>query len=168
MKIEKKIEQIPKTALDERFRQICTDLIEGANQSVYIIAGEMGSLYFPDMHAATAKAHGKGAKVLAYATEKTPAHLRNFALSIGVKLYIGSKPLKQHYLVVDGKHFVKSINKPTDRETIPGEREGEVHYNDPEGAEEIIRIFEELCSNGKLVTTLDKKADPLYQFLYGK
>jgi hypothetical protein len=163
-----KVEQIPRTALDEKFRQVCTKLIDGASESVYVIAGEMGSLYFPDMHTATAKAHDKGAEVYAYATEKTPAHLRNFALSIGVKLYIGSKPLKEHYLVIDGKHFVKSINKPIDRETILGEREGEVHYDDPEGAKDIIRMFEELCSNGKLVTSLDKKADPLYQFLYGK
>lgn len=163
-----RVEKIPRTALDERFREVSTQLIANANESVYVIAGELGSLYFQDMHRATAKAHDRVSKgIYAYATEKTPPNLRNFAVSIGIELYIGEKGLTEHYLVVDRKHFVKSINKPLNRETTVGEREGEVHYDDPEGADEIIRMFNELKSAAKQVVSIDKKADPFFQFLYG-
>lgn len=163
-----RVEKIPRTALDERFREVSTQLIANANESVCVIAGELGSLYFQDMHRATAKAHDRVSKgIYAYATEKTPSNLRNFAVSIGIELYIGEKGLIEHYLVVDRKHFVKSINKPLNRETTVDEREGEVHYDDPEGADGIIGMFNELKSAAKQVISIDKKADPFYQFLYG-
>jgi len=159
--------EIKKTPLDREFREICTKLISEAKESVYVIAGELGSLKAPDMQSATVEAVAKrGVKGYAYASNHAEKTMQNYAISIGCRLYIGERYEETHYLVIDGKHVVQSDNKIEGRKTKIGTREGWVYYDDPEKAKEIINKFEELKQQAREITTIDKTIDPFYQLVH--
>lgn len=157
---------ILKTPMDEEFRKICTDLINGAQESVYVIAGELNSLKAPDMQYATVEAIAKrNVKGFVYATNYAEKTIQNYAVSIGCKLYIGKKYEDKHYLVIDGKHVVQSDNKKMGENTKVGTRQGWVYYDKPKKAKEVIQKFEKLKQQAEEVTTIDKTVDPFYQLI---
>lgn len=159
--------EIKKTPLDREFREICTQLISEAKESVYIIAGELGSLKAPDMQYATVEAIAKrDVKGFAYASNHAEKTMQNYAVSIGCKLYIGEKYERTHYMVIDGKHVVQSDNKIQGKKTKIGTRQGWVYYDEPEKAEEVIKKFEELKKQAKEITTIDKTIDPFYKLVH--
>lgn len=161
--------RISKSLGDEKFRKYCVELLDSARKSVYIIAGELGSLAFPDLQMATYKASKRsGVKVQMYATKFTPVTSRNYAVACGYDLFIGEEGLKKHYLVVDEKNFVESLDKEIGKPTVIGERCGWAHYDDEKGAKKIIEQFNDLVSkkDTKKISTVDEKAEPLYQFLH--
>ena len=158
--------EIVKTPLDEDFRRICTSLINEAKDSIYVIAGELGSLKAPDMQYATVQAVAqRNVKGYAYATHLADKSIKNYAVTIGCKLYIGEKYENTHYLVVDGKHTVQSDDKRMGQNTKVGTRQGWVYYDEPEKARKTIKKFEELKQQAAEVNTIDKAADPFYQLI---
>lgn len=160
------IKYIGRSVLDRDFRAACKGLIKGANESIHLIAGELGSLKLIDIQNAFYEATTKkDVSAYAYATERTAPEMRNYAVSLGFELWIGKKSLPDHYLVIDRKHYVRSMNKRLDAGTQIGERIAEVHLNDPEGAEKIIKGFENLKQDAEKISSVDKKLDPFYQFL---
>lgn len=161
--------KINPSVADEEFTNRCIEMLNSAKKSVHIIAGELGSLAFPDLQMATYKASKRpGVKVKMYATGHTPESSRNYAVACGYDLYIGKKPHDPHYLLVDGKHFVESICKKEGEATVIGERKGWAHYNDKKGGQKILKLFEKLSTDkdAKKITSVNRKAEPLYQFLY--
>lgn len=164
------MEKIPikKSLGDEEFRKFCGEMLDSARKNVYIIAGELGSLTFPDLQMATYKASKRpGVKVKMYATEFTPITSRNYAVACGYELFIGKKGLKKHYLVVDEKDFVESLDKEIGKPTIVGERCGWAHYGNRNAAKEILKQFRDLVADKdtKKISAVDVEAEPLYQFL---
>lgn len=159
--------EIVKTPLDRDFRKICTDLINESEESIYVIAGELGSLKAPDMQYATVQAVAeRDVKGYAYATHYAEESIKNYAVSIGCKLYIGEKYENVHYLVIDGKHVVQSNDKKMGHNTKVGTRQGWVYYNEPEKAQEIIKKFEELKQQAVEVNTIDRTIDPFYKLVH--
>jgi hypothetical protein len=158
-------EPIERTPLDRKFMGICAGLISAAQLSIYLIAGELGSLTFPQIQRAIYNPGKPKIQRFAYATNYTPQEIRNYALSIGFELYIGKRGLTEHYLVVDEKHVVESLCKVPGRATIPGEREGVLYRDNPQKAKEVIAHFEELKSQADQIKEIDVKADPFYQLI---
>lgn len=160
---------IEKSLADEEFTKRCVEMLNLAKKSVHIIAGELGSLAFPDLQMATYKASKRpGVKVKMYATTYTPIPSRNYAVACGYDLYIGKKPHDPHYLLVDGVNFVESICKKEGQATIIGERKGWAHYDDERGGQKVLKTFNDLASDKdtKKITSVNRKAEPLYQFLH--
>lgn len=151
--------------LDIEFRELCTRLINSASSEVMIIAGELSSLLFPDMQRATYNAVRNGIPVRMYATERVPQYLRNFALSIGCELYIGTQPVLHHYLVIDRKHYVISKKRKVAVPTPIGRRRGAAYLDDPKGARKIAAQFESLITHARRVSEIEKLGDPGYSYL---
>ncbi|QLH11236.1 hypothetical protein [Nitrosarchaeum sp. AC2] len=158
---------IEKSLFDEKFREECVKMLDSARHDVYIIAGELGSLKFDDVRNATEDAARRGVKVHAYATGRTPKTFQNYCVSRGYELYIGKRGLDTHYLLVDDKNMVISINKDPDNITAVGTREADVKYGDHKKAKEIINVFSDLVSEPttRKITEFDKMQDPFYKLL---
>ncbi|MFY9300332.1 MAG: hypothetical protein WAO91_04000 [Candidatus Nitrosotenuis sp.] len=160
--LSKRIEQ---SLFDEKFRETCVKILDSARHEIYIIAGELGSLKFYDMREATEHAARRGVKVHVYATNRTPDTFRNYCVSRGYELFIGTVGLPTHYLLVDRENMVISMNKKPNEATKVGERVGEERHGDKQKGEEILKIFKERINdkNTIKITDFDKMKDPFYQ-----
>jgi hypothetical protein len=151
--------------LDAEFRDVCTDFIEKASKEMIVIAGELGSLLFPDMQRATYDAVRRHVQVKMYATERVPQYLRNFALSIGCELSIGHEPAADHYLVIDRKHFVISRKSGAGIPTPVGKRQGVAYLDNPDGAAQVVALFNKLSKRAHKISKINKLADAGYSFV---
>lgn len=159
-------EPIRRSPLDREFMEICANLIAGAVSSVYLIAGELGSLTYPQIQRAIYGPGKTRIRRYAYATVDTPQEIRNYALSIGFELYIGKEGLNKHYLVVDERHVIESLNKTPGKATVPGEREAVIYRDNPSKAEEVIEIFGRLKSDADRITDIEMESDPFNKLMH--
>jgi hypothetical protein len=152
----KKVE-IKKTELDEDFRQKVKELLDSAKRDVVIITGEGAAFGYLDLRWATERAVERGVKIKIYATNPVPEFL-NKVLMLGCKVYRGERKAGDHFLVVDGKHWVVSREHPPQ---VTGGRHGEVHLNDRKGAKKILAEFDCLIKSARQVRTPMWNEDPL-------
>jgi len=144
---------------DEQFRSHASKLIDSARNEILIISGEIGSYRFLDLKWAAERARKRGVSIRVYAS-KPPQRIVNGLLARGIEVYIGP-PVRDHYLVVDGKSYIHSKPHPP----VLGKREGEVHLNQPREAKKIVSLFEELLAGARPVKRIDWEKDPLWRAL---
>ncbi len=144
---------------DEQFRSHASKLIDSARNEILIISGEIGSYRFLDLKWAAERARKRGVSIRVYAS-KPPQRIVNGLLARGIEVYIGP-PVRDHYLVVDGKSYIHSKPHPP----VLGKREGEVHLNQPRRAKKVVSLFEELLAGASPVKKIDWEKDPLWRAL---
>lgn len=156
---EMKIIEVLRSPLDRTFREQVYKLLSLANEEIIVMGGELSSYDFFDLRDAFDTAIEKGVKARVYATHPS-VHTINRLVLKGVEVYVGKNELKDHFTIVDRKHWAISESHPP--YTI-GERRGKVYLNDPEGAERILKLFEEYIKNPETrkYTSIDWKNDPI-------
>jgi hypothetical protein len=137
--------KIERSEEDKKFREIVKKLLDSAKFEIVIIAGELSSLYFPELWDSLKKAIERGVKVKIYAVEP-PSNILRILKSIGCELKIGSKRPKDHFLVIDRKSCVISEKADVEIPTI-GSRHGKYYPDNPSEAMRIIELFEKLGTN---------------------
>lgn len=152
-----KIIEIRRTELDGDFRQKVKELLDSAEREIVVITGEFSAYGYLDLRWATERAIERGAKFRMYATSPTPQYA-NKILMLGGEVYRGKKRTKDHFLIVDGKSWVRSREHPS---RAVGERWGEVHMNDRKGAKPLLREFNNLLKAAEKIEGIDHKVDPL-------
>jgi hypothetical protein len=123
------------------------------------MAGELSSYDFIDIRGAFDDALERGVVVEVYATSP-PVHTVNRLVLKGVNVYVGRIKLRDHYTIVDRKHWIESKEHPP---FTVGERRGDAHYDDPIGAKKLIGDFERYISDvmTKKHTSIDWQNDPV-------
>ena len=142
--------------------------IDSARREIVIIAGELGSWLFPELKEATKQASKRGVDVRVYATHATPRSTYLEIRNMGAEIYLGRKPVKDHYLVIDSKTYIVSRKKGVGIPSKTGERWGYLYENEPSGARKIKRSFSELAFLSFLKkdrdrSILSKVADIIFQ-----
>jgi sugar-specific transcriptional regulator TrmB len=159
MNEKRKIIDIPVSPLDRIFREEICKLLHLANDEIIVMAGELSSYDFLDLRDAFDAAVEKGVKAKVYAINP-PIHTVNRLVLKGVEVYVGKRELEDHYTVVDRKHW--AVSKKHTPYSI-GERRGKIYINDPHGAWEIVRMFEEYTKDPrtKKYISIDWENDPI-------
>ena len=151
------VKKIRATPTDELFRKYVKDLIDSAKEEIFVIAGEAGSYRSVDLRLAAAKARDRGIKIRMYAVNP-PQEVVNGLLALGCEVYVGKEVPKDHCLVVDSNSWILSKGH------LPrkiGEREGEVHINEPGSAKKVIDYFYRVVSKAERKTKIEWDKDPL-------
>lgn len=134
--------EIKRSDDDLEFRKVVKELLDSAKREIIIIAGELSSLYFPELYKALENAVNRGVKVKIYAVEP-PSNIVRTLKKLKCELIIGRKRPKDHYLIVDGKSCVISEKADVEFPTI-GTRHGKYFLNNPSEAKKYAQIFEKL------------------------
>ena len=153
------LKKIRPSPTDEIFRKHVKELIDSAQKEILVIAGELGSYRFPDLKWAMRRALNRGVKIRIYATHPTQAVV-NGLVGRGCEIFVGEK-IKDHYLIVDNKSWVRSKPHPP----ILGVREGEAHINESQKANKLVAQFNHLISKAKAKKTTQWNQDPLWDAL---
>jgi hypothetical protein len=139
--------------LDADFRKHVIELFRTAKKSITIITGEGSAFGYQDVRWALKEALDRGVQCRVYAND--PLYVSKW-LSYGVALYKGKEKVEDHFLVVDDMSFIHSF--PHERKRI-GVREGEVHYCDASGAQDIVKRFESMVKKAKKLSSAEDPFD---------
>jgi hypothetical protein len=134
---------VPQSVDDKEFRAAVKRMIDGATTEVLVMAGELGSLMFPDLHDAVMQAKKRGVNIRFYASAPSPAIVDDLRAN-GMEIHIGPVVLKDHYLAVDGRDYAVSLKDVPGKPTQIGTRRMQCGLDEPKTVQKLKRTFLEL------------------------
>lgn len=155
--------KVEESTYDIKFRKIVTDLIRMARDEILIATGEFSIYYYPDVRNVLRETWLRDIPVKAYLGRCDEDTIYR-AVANGITVYQGKDPPKEHFMVVDRKHWIVS----EDHEPYePGKRHGSYKINDEKVASDKVRYFDSLIKSkdSKLISKIKRDPERIDKFL---